>query len=315
MKKFVALIAAIMMVVMGTSFVTATTPEFNENQDADATVWNTPPYIVDGWIEILDQEANLVWSQLDPAEGPRGDSYIWESEKLVVYVIIHDDNGESDLWQHTAQAWLSPEDALITDLAIVEFTNTEGTEALFKGEKFMPSPAIWQCMHDVYITDVDKYGYTATNSGLEIFWTLYINPMMTSTFIPESILWDQLFAGAVRVPACTNPHIEHVYAACIDPDTGQEIHVNVNYLLKIHGTDMEGGIGVSHVIPCENIEYQAWKADGTWIVEDLTPLTNGEVELGEFIACEDIFFNFFLTVPYVEPGDYHGEVGFCIEAL
>lgn len=308
MKKFVALFAAVMMITVGSSLVAATTPEFNQNQDADATVWNTPPYIIGGYIEILNQDGVLVWSQLDPTNSTRADSYIWESEKLVVYAWIHDDNGESDLWQHTAEAWLSPDDAFITDLAIVNFTNMNKTEALFKGEKLMPGPEIWYCTHDVYITDVDKYGYTATNDGLEIFYPLYINPAMSSTFKSEqppyldTIVWSQVFAGDKQKEADNNPYIEHVLAECAG------IPVTINYILGIHGTDLEGGVGTSHVIPVGNVHYRMRGGSKE-------NLTNGEVELGQFITCEDILFEFYVDVPWIEPGDYYGQVGFVIKAL
>lgn len=313
MKKFIALFAAVMMVTMGASMVAATTPNFNQNQDTDAFVDNTPPVILSGYIEVINQDGVLVWSNNpDTPVGIRattnGGTYIWESEKLVVYVLIHDDNGESDLWQHTAQAWLSPINALITDLAIDHFTNDEQTEALFKGEKFMPSAVIWQCTHDIYITDVDKYGACATNDGLVIFEPLYINPEMSSTFydtagVFDFVMWSWLHAGDVNIPADGNTYIEHVYAVCDD------VPVTVDFTLKIHGTDMEGGIGVSHVIPVENIEYSM--DDGqTWVT-----LTNGEVNIGDYVTCTPIGFDFRITVPYIEMGNYAGEVGFAIFAL
>lgn len=298
MKKILVILTAMTMIA---TIGTATTPEFNQNQDADATVVNTPPWIVDGWIVILNQEGVEVWNQTDPGNSSRADSYIWESEKLVVYAIIHDDNGESDLWQHTVKAYLSPADNFVTDLALVYFTNDNKTEALFKGEKLIPGPDIWQCDHDVYIEDTDKYGATATNSPYTIFYPLYINPEMSSTFTPDRIKWTDLHAGDKDVPADTNTHIEHVYAQCND------IPVYVNYELWIHGTDLEGGIGTSHVIPCENVEYSY--LNGPW-----TSLTNGEVYLGEHVSCENISFDFRITVPWIEPGDYFGEVGFGIKA-
>ena len=314
MRKIGAFIATMLMITVGMTFVTATTPEFNENHDLDTYVDNTPPVIIEGWIEILNQSGELVWSSIDSSL-PRADSYIWESEKLIVYAKIHDDNGESDLWQHTVQAWLSPEDAFITDLAIDHFVDgTNNCEAVFKGEKFIPGPDVWQCLHDIYITDTDKYGACADNDELVIFDHLYINPMMSSTFEnadgDDFVKWSLLHAGDEDIPADGNPYTEHVYAKCIDPDTGQAVPVTVNYELWIHGTDLEGGIGVAHVIPCENVEYSM---DGglTWI-----SLTNGEVFLGEYLASQDIIFDFRITVPLnIEMGNYAGEVGFGIKAL
>jgi hypothetical protein len=306
MKKIVAFIAAIMMIAMGSSIAYAATPIFDQNQDMDATIFNTPPYIIGGYIEILNQDGIPVWTSDPVASGftpTRADSYSWESEKLIVYCWIHDDNGESDLWQHTAEAWLSPIGAFISDLAIVEFTHPDGTEALFKGEKLIPGPDIWHCEHDVYITDVDKYGASATNEPFEIFFPLFINPLMSSTFVPEFVAWGSLLAGDVNILADSNTHIEHVYAEC------DGVPVTVNFELKIHGTDLEGGIGTSHVIPCENVEYSQ---DGgiTWVA-----LTNGEVSLGEYVTSQDIPFDFRISVPWIEPGDYYGEVGFGIFAL
>lgn len=312
MKKFVALFAAVMMITVGASMVAATTPEFNENQDMDAFVDNTQPVILGGWIVILNQDGVTVYNSSDPTTCIRSNSYVWESEKLVVYVIIHDDNGESDLWQHTAQAWLSPEGILITDLAIAYFTNSEETTAVFKGEKLIPDPLTWQCTHDIYITDVDKYGACATNDGLEIFYPLYINPEMSSTFEGSDgldfILWSYLLAGGKDVPADGNTYIDHVLAQCFNSSSGGYDDVLVDYLLKIHGTDLEGGIGVSHVIPCENVEYSF--DGGPW-----TSLTNGEVELGTSVTCTPHLFDFQITVPYIEMGNYAGEVGFGIKAI
>lgn len=318
MKKLVTIFAAIMMIAMGSSIVTATSPQFNENQDMDAFVDNTIPHIVSGYIEVLNQDGICVWSNnpdnpINTRATTNGGTYIWESEKLVVYAVIHDDNGASDLWQHTAQAWLSPNDAFISDMAIVQFLNADETEALFKGEKFIPDATIWQCTHDIYITDVDKYGACADNDGLEIFYPLFINPEMSSTFVGSDgldfVLWSYLLAGDIEIPADGNVYIEHVYAECWDYLSQGYVAVTVDFILKIHGTDLEGGVGVSHVIPCENVDYSM---DGgvTW-----ASLTNGEVELGAYVTCQDILFDFRITVPYIEMGNYAGEVGFSIFAL
>ena len=275
----------------------ATTPEFDQNQDAEASVDNTPPEIVSGYIQIMNQKGALVWDQRDPAGSARKDSYCFESEKLVIYAIIHDDNGRSDLLQHTARAWLSPIDALITNLAIVEFTNVEGTEALFRGKAFVKSAAVWQCLHDVYITDIDKYGSIAIKNGLVIYDCLKINPEVTSTFDPAIVRWSGLKAGDVQKPADTNVHNEHVYAEC----DGVEVHLNYN--LAIAGTDLEGSWGVSHLIPVENVEFSCSAAGIT-----KRKLSDAHEDVGVFQSCDDIGFNFFVTVPTVEPGDYYGEV-------
>jgi len=296
LAKLVAVALALLLVLVFAVPALATTPEFDQNQDAEASVDNTCPTIESGYIQILDQMGRLVWDQTaDPADNIRKDSYCFESEKIIVYAMICDDNGESDLWQHTAQAWLSPIDALITELAIVEFTSP--TCALFKGEAFIPSSSVWKCHHDVYITDIDKYGCTATNNRLVIYDCLKINPDVTSTFIEPIVRWSGLRAGDVQVPARTNTHLEHVYAEC----DGVEVHLNYN--LAIAATDLEGSVGVSHVIPVSNVEYSSSAAG---IVK--RALTNGHVDVGVFQSCDDIDFDFFVTVPTVEPGDYHGEV-------
>ena len=298
LAKLMAVALALLLVLVFAIPVMATTPEFDQNQDAEASVDNTCPVILDGYIQILSQTAVLMWDQTaDPADNIRKDSYVFESEKIIVYANIHDDNGESDLWQHTAQAWLSPIDALITELAIVEFTNAEGTEALFKGEAFIPSSAVWKCHHDVYITDIDKYGCTATNNRLVIYDCLKINPDVTSTFIEPIVRWHGLRAGDVQMAAVTNTHLEHVYAEC----DGTEVHLN--YDLAVAATDLEGSVGVSHVIPVGNVEFSSSAAGIS-----KRALTNGHVYVGTFQSCDDIDFDFFVTVPTVEPGDYHGEV-------
>jgi hypothetical protein len=295
-----AVALALLLVLVFAIPAMATTPEFDQNQDAEASVDNTCPTIESGYIQILDQMGALVWDQTDPDGSIRKDSYCFESEKLIVYAIICDDNGESDLWQHTAQAWLSPIDALISELAIVEFLSP--TCALFKGEAFIPASGIWKCHHDVYITDIDKYGCTALNNRLEIYDCLKINPDVTSTFDPPIVRWHGLRAGDIQKEAVTNVHLEHVYAECVDPD-GTVWPVHLNYNLAIAGTDLEGSVGVSHVIPVGNVEFTSTKAGIT-----KRPLSNGHVDVGVFQSCEDIDFEFFVTVPTVEPGDYHGEV-------
>ena len=315
MKKILTLFIATILVTIGTVAVTATTPEFNQDQPLTTTVHNTPPEIIDGWIEILDQTGVLVWTSQDadgdgvPDGGPRGDPYLWESEKIVVYAIIYDINGESDLWQHTAQAFLSPEDIFVSELAIDYFIDP--MTAVFKGEKFIPAPDIWQCLHDVYVTDTDKYGATSIPREYIVIDEIWINPYMTSTFTPAEVFWPMLYSCDQDVLADTNPHIEHVYAYCLQGST--EVPVTVHYELKIHGTDLEGSVHTSHVIPCENVWYTATFPDGNTLTDFLT---NGEKYVGEFISCQEIFFDFELDVPCpIEPGDYHGEVNLAIKAI
>ena len=310
-KIYATVTTAILISMMVTGIVTATTPEFNQNQDMTANVCNIPPVIIDGWLVILNQEGDEMWNQTllgDGCDNIRQDAYCWESEKLVIWAIIEDENGESDLWEHEAQAYLFPDDMYVTNLAIRRFINADNTQALFKGECFVPDPTVWQCKHKLYITDVDKYGDPAINSPFDVYDELFINPEMSASFSPEdTVTWSALSPGDMDVMADYDPYIEHVYAQCWYDD--QCVPVTVNYELRIHGTDLEGQGGISHVIPCENVE---WKYDCLgWNI-----MTNGEVFIGQFITCVDLPFHFRIDVPSnIETGSYAGEIGFAIKAL
>jgi hypothetical protein len=341
MKKILlAFSVAVMLVAVGS--VSATLPEFNENQDINTTVNNSRPRFIYGWVVILDQLNVFRWTNFDEAalmaavadmedtldmdlelddligcitypDNVRCDPYCFESESLWVYAIIVDLNGASDLWQHTMKAWLSPTGIFLKDMALTEdfpcgpFVNPTDTVGIFKGEKFVEAPEVWQCLHDVYIEDLDKYDQTSIPEEFVVLDQIWINPWMGSTFTPSSVEFDAVISCGPEVEATSNPHIEHVYAFCDD------LEVTVDYKLKIHGTDMEGAIHTSHVIPCENVRYVMTRPDGStyegWLSCD-------EVVLGDFQACQDIYFDFFLEPPCpIEPGDYHGEVGFAIEAI
>lgn len=289
---------------------------WDETQDSAATVSNTAPIIGEGWVEIWDDVGELAYTTdpTAPVQGYRDDPYIWESEKIKAFVWIHDDNGLSDLLQHTCQAWWSPENAFITDMQLDRDTvNPDETEGIYHGEYIVPGPGILQCAHDVYVTDTDKYGATGRTVDGDIKGVVadlvFLNPFMSSTFEPTPINWLDLHAGDMDVAADTNTHNLHVAAMCTDSD-GNPIPVAVRYELEIKGTDLEGGVSNAETIPCENV-----KVDSARCGLNHLALTNADVLIAtDLYACEDVDFDFYLDVPWIEPADYHGQVDFDIRA-
>jgi hypothetical protein len=345
MKKIIVLLTVLSMITVGLS-VSATTPMFNENQPSQATIENVVPEVKCGWIEILDQQGCKVYDSRDCGpdyEFPRRDPYIWESEKIVVWAIICDKNGRSDLHQHTVEAKFSQPDVLIdmTPMGLDHFLpddpDTEIDEnelcGVFKGEYLIPAFEVLHCGHDIAIECTDKFGGTAvpfpyhlTNCAGDML-IVYINPEMSSTFDPTTVIWQQFVTGVgwIGYPACTdevpandNPYVEHCYAKCYDPYLDEDVEVRVKYLLKIHGTDLEALGNNAGIIDCENILWAHYYPDppDPCDIADAVELLNGEVDVGEFETCEDIFFCFWLNIPCgVEPGDFHGQIGLAIEVL
>ncbi len=315
-KTMAVLMAAIMVSAAIVPMAMAGKPaQFNEIHEGMATVHNSAPTILCGYFEILDNDGNIAYKtdqEGNKVDGYRQAAYIWESEKLVVYAKIHDPNGISDFYQHTTEAWLSlpgsPTHYKLTDMEMYEYNAGDPKNATFRGEKLIPSPDILKCHYDITITDTDKYGISAENQPHEIFDCLFINPEMSSTFTPDIIRWLSLEANQDQVPADTNPHILHVDAEC----AGEK--VNVSYELKVRGTDFEGGISNAQTIPCSNVEYNLTDCTGVQLFTK-EPLTNPDKLLGEFKTCCNITTDWMMTTGAVEPGDYHGEVGFDIKAM
>lgn len=338
----VAMVLALVMALVTPVALAGKPPQFNEIYPTDVSVENTPPVMLNGGIAIIDNAGNVVWDNVPdacknctcwpfPAGEPRSDSYIWESEKLVVYAIIHDDNGISDLKQHTAMAWLSFTDAnnnyepmyrFVTDMELCQCTlNAEGTEGCFMGEYLIPTPDMLRCHYDVTITDSDKYGATGTCEETGLPWNvvhdcLFINPMVTSQLsyiedpdngerVPASaILWmdPPLVAGETR-EADQSPFSMHVEARCND------LTVTVPYQLSVRGTNLEGGIGNAESIPVECLEYSL-DSGVNWL-----PMSNAEQLLGEYESCQYVDIHLKITVPWIEPANYSGQIGFDIKVL
>jgi hypothetical protein len=254
----------------------------------------------------------------------RCDPYAFESEAVWIYIIVADLSGSSDFWQHHLEAWWSPEDAFLTEMGLTEdfymcsphvydpaFLNTDKTVAIAKGEQFIGNIEQRQCRHDIYLTLIDKYGDTAYPPEYIIIDEIFINPYFGATFTPETVIFLDVYPCAEGIAAWTNTHILHVGAFC-----DEDIPVCVKYDLSIHGTDLEGASdsNLNSVIEVENVCYEWEHESGDPYGEDC--LTCDEVYLGTFIACEEIWFDFFLDVPCgTEMGDYHGEVGFGIAAV
>lgn len=330
------MILALVMALVSSVALAGKPPQFNEIYPTDVSVENTPPVMLHGGIAIIDNEGYVVWENVPDVcknctcwpypirEEMRVGSYIWESEKLVVYVVIHDDNGISDLKQHTVQAWLSTPDVpkwrMITDMELCQCTlNENQTEGCFMGEVLIPSPDVLSCHYDITITDSDKYDATgATVDGVPydvIYDCLFINPMVTSQLTNQTtgapvatITWglvpvDPLVAGETR-EADKSPFDMHVEAKCDD-----EIIEGIAYNLSVRGTNLEGGIGNAESIPVGCIEYSL-DCGETWV-----PLSNAEQLLGTYESCDYVKIHLRITVPNVEPADYHGQIGFDIKVL
>jgi hypothetical protein len=338
----VVMVLALVMVLVSSVALAGKPPQFNEIYPTDVSVENTPPVMLNGGIAIIDNDGYVVWENVPdeckncaecwpfPAGEPRSNSYIWESEKLVVYAIIHDDNGISDLKQHTAQAWLSYTDAegnyepayrFLTDMELCQCTlNENQTEGCFMGEVLIPSPDMMRCHYDVTITDTDKYGATGLCNETGLPWNvvhdcLFINPMVTSQLsytdpdtgerVPASaIMWmvPPLVAGETR-EADQSPFDMHIEARCND------LTVTVPYELRVRGTNLEGGIGNAESIPVENMEYSL-DSGTTWV-----PMSNAEQFLGQYESCQYVEIHLKITVPWIEQADYTGEIGFDIKVL
>jgi hypothetical protein len=366
MKKIMlAFSVAVMLTVLGS--VSATLPEINDNNDMNTTVGNTQPYIIYGWVDILDQVNVLKYTSFDagdlnariaqvesemttdlgftvdldlgglaacieatyPVDLDRCAPYCFESESVWVYVIFADLSGPSDFWQHEMKAYWSPLGQELSEMALTEdfsacsphnqainwpFMNDEATVAIAKGEQFIGNAVAMQCMHDIFIEDYDKYGATSIPAEYTVIDPIYVNPYFGAEFTPPEVTFIDVISCGPEVQS-RDQHCLHVGSYCED-DTGQPVNVPVQYTLSIHGTDMEGTIGsdTMHVIPAENVRYEWEHESGTPSGAD--SLTCGEVLIGEFVTCECILFDFFLTPPCpIEPGDYHGEVGFGIAAV
>jgi hypothetical protein len=263
-----------------------------------------------------------------PVEFDRDVPYAFESESVWIYVIYADLSGSSDFWQHHMDAWLSPENSFFTPMALTadfaqcafdpiqdpEFMNKYHTVAIAKGEQFVENVYELQCDHDIYLTLVDKYGDTSYPREFEIIDHIYFNPFFGATFEPGEVRFLNVLPCGPEVEATGNPYELHVRAFCRD-NAGNEIPVLVNYKLYIHGTDMEG-ISYSnnmHVIPTENVRYEWQHPEGGWLGDQLSC---DEVLLDRFVTCTPILFRFFVIPPCpIEPGDYHGEIGFGIAAV
>jgi hypothetical protein len=267
-----------------------------------------------------------------PAEFDRGQPYAYESESVWIYVIYADLSGSSDFWQHQLDAWLSPDNNFFTEMALTadfaqcaydsvqdpEFMNQYHTVAIAKGEQFVDNVYELQCDHDIYLTLVDKYGDTSIPRQFDIIDHIFFNPYFGATFDPAEIRFQNVISCGPEIEASQNPYELHVRAFCRDFD-GQgnpiEIPVLVNYELFIHGTDMEGisGSNNMHVIPTENVRYEWEHPEGGWFGGQLSC---DEVLLDGFVTCTPIMFRFWVTPPCpIEPGDYHGEIGFGIAAV
>lgn len=286
-------------------------PAFNQNQEAEATVMNSCPEILEGWVEIINNSGVVVYNT-SATTNIRPDPHVWESEKLRIYVWIRDKNSIEDFAQHYCEAWLSPGPpwTKITDMQMYPsvlsptFRN-ESKETLFSGEWIVPNAITLSCDHDIVITDTDKYGCSAINQYEKIVDVVYFNPSVSSSFTPLVIKWGELEANDVQKPAHTNSHIEHVAAKCGD------IPVKILYDLSIKGTDFEGGVSTSDSIPCENVKYNVTK-EGVEIISK-RPLTNAdELVKKDVESCQNVYFNFFMDVPPISPGDYYGQIGLDI---
>jgi hypothetical protein len=330
----VAMVLALVMALVTPVALAGKPPQFNEIYPTDVSVENTPPVMLHGGIAIVDNEGYVVWENVPDdcqececypfpeRDTMRVGSYIWESEKLVVYVWIHDDNGISDLKQHTVQAWLShggdPEWQKLTDMELCQCTlNDDQTEGCFMGEVLIPPPDVLRCHYDITITDTDKYkatGYTEGGDPHDVVHDcLFINPMVTSELTEQAtgdpigtITWgatDPLRAGETR-EADKSPFDMHIEAKCND-----EIIAGIAYDLSVRGTNLEGGIGNAESIPVDCLEYSLDCGD-TWV-----PLSNAEQLLGTYLSCANVKIHLRITVPYVEMADYHGQIGFDIKVL
>lgn len=309
-KIFATMVAMLMILALIAPVISAGIPaKWDQTQQSMATVHNSAPEIGEGWVEIYDDYNVLAYTTQEGAtQGYRSSPYVWESERIRVYVSIHDDNGLSDLLQHTCIAWFGPTGLpmKITDMELDRDTvNANETEGIFHGEYIIPDAATLQCDHFIFITDTDKYGATAINEPHTIVDNIFINPEMTSTFIEEQIKWLDLMPGDEDVVADSNSHNLHVFAEC------SGVEIDANYALDIKGTDMEGGIHNAEAIPCENVKFSSSDCDIVMqsMTKDIARIANS------LETCEDIDFDFFITVPQVEPADYHGQVDFEITAM
>lgn len=296
MKKFLGIIIAIMMLLIATPFIS--TDSFGIDIPSVANIFDSPVVIVDAWIEIINSDGTEVWDQNEDVN-LRSDSYINDGEKLVVNVIISDVNGIfQDPPSHIIDAYLSPQDNYLGELVFQSYIDAP-TTALFNLIYTMDNPDIVQCLHDVYIIINEGTPYT-------IYGFLYVNPYVTSSFSDASVVWTELYAGTTDKEADDNPYQHEVGAYCTDGEI--YYYVDVDYRLFISGTDMTQ-VGVTDIIPCENISYDMGSPP-------TNPLPETSTLLGAFVANTPLTFNFFIDVPsIIQTGAYTGEINFVVEVI
>ncbi len=301
MKKFLGIIITIMMLLISVPFVSTNSfgISINTNVPSQANIIESPAEIVDAWIDIINMDGIKIWNSTEGAD-LRADSYINDGEKLVVNVIIHDDNGiYINPPSHVIHANLSPDD---TSLGILDFKYYIGegqTTAFFNLTYIIPDPEVLQCRHDVYI-------YVNDGDHHEIWDPLYINPYVMSTFTPGSVVWSELYAGTTDKEADGNPYEHNVSAYCEVLGAPDE-YVDVDYQISINGSNMTQA-GVPDIIPRENIRYDMGGSS--------YPLPETPTLLGHFIANTPLTFNFTIDIPnIIQAGSYTGEINYIVQVI
>lgn len=294
MKKF---LSAIMACLVTMTFVT-TVYALEDPYGTFVNISNSEPTIFSSNVLIKDQYDNTLWG-LGQTGNIRSDPYIMNSEKLYVSVVIEDLDGEPEAGSYYLNAivindYTEDEEYYIPLLFSHYINNPDNTRALYEGEITIDHG---ECQHTIYLFDSDFFNYE------HLFNPLYINPYMTGSLAPSSIIWTDLSLGSENIESEGNPFSYNVEAMCLD-EYGTQVPVAVNYELNISGTDMTHTTNPQYLIPSSNIEYSI--SSGTYTPLPLYPNYN---YIGQYVANGANDFGFRISIPTnVQKGDYEGDI-------
>jgi len=297
-------LSAIIVCIVTMAFVT-TAYALDDPYGTYVSIGDSEPTIISSNVVIKDQFDNTLWD-LSQTQNPRSDSYIMNTEKINVSVIIEDLDGEPEPASYNLNAIVVDDNTEYEEyyfnLQFSHYTNSpENTQALYHGEITIDHG---QCQHTIYLYDSDFFPYEV------IFNPLYINPYMTSSLEPSSINWTDLSLGDQNILSDNNPFFYTVKGMCFD--TGQnQIPVDVDYDLGISGTDMTHTTNQQYNIPASNIEYSM--SSGSYVSLQLYPEDD---YIGQYVSYSSIEFNFRISIPIDIPkGEYTGDIYFDFTAV